>query len=1255
VFALLAHARQSWNSARGVAFLVVLALTAGIGSVTTVYTVIDSLFLKPIPYAHGERFVTVLGADRSDPKGLSGLSLKDIAEYEKKLRAYDVFGCMQVTDYNLTAPGAPQHLRGAEVSPMLANGVGVAPERGHWFQDVKDSSAVLSHGLWLRLGGDPGMVGKSVKLNGKLYTVTGIMPDGFNLPLEGPLGEQQMEVWLPLDPDSKDKQRGVNFCYARLRQGVTLAQADDEAKRVAAEIAHQSPESRQNYSARVDNLHDLVNREIRPILLLLFGAAGVLLLITFANVAGLLLARALARERDTAVRVALGARIPQLARQYFVEGLMVSLPGALGGLALSALLVRIVVSYAAQSSARAAKIALDWRSFAFACAVALLAAAITSIAPIWQASRTMPNDALGEGVRSSSGGRSRRLSRSLVVAEISLAFVLLALSTILVAELYRLTRVSPGFDPDHLLTFELTLSPDATPAKNARVEYQNRLVRALESIPGVESAGFNSQLPLAGCCFSTAIYAENAPPSINRGERVAFLPVNPDYFRTMRIPLRAGRFLTDHDTGEKPLMTVVNQATASQYWPNESAIGKFGHFGNPKGDLFQVVGVIGNTKNNGLDNPPVPEIYLSGDLVPWNPLKFVVRSSLAPVTFTSAVRNAIQSVNPAQPIHEVRMMAEIAAESLGLKRAASYVMAFFAIAALLMAAIGAYGVVSYSVRQRTVEFGTRMALGATGRDLMTLVVGSGIRMAAYAIVIGGGASLAVTWFFVRQFEIATGNGGAGRIENPGVLPFLVSTLVVAIVAIASSWFPAWSATLVSPMVAIRNRPESVWRSARERMRALFEGFSDTTSRGAKLAPEAGLMTELVEASRRAESFREALHVALESLCTSVAARSGLLLEGASDDQFRLAATYPKQAAATCVIPRNGLLLNRLRFYSAALPISDDDLEAWSRWTTQHRPESAAEIEVLRAAQVRLVVPLRTSREVLGVLLLGPRPDQESYSPADKALVRGCADHFALMLENARLTGRVVEQEKLRRDVALAAEVQRRLLAEQSLDTPAATLAALNLPARSVGGDYYDFLNLDGNRIGIALADVAGKGVPAALIMSVVQATLRVISSEPDVSLPQLAARMNHFLYRSTGSNSYATFFYAEFDARTRELRYVNAGHNPPYLLRVGGGKPAVEELPAGGTVIGLFPKADYEEARIALNSGDLLAVFTDGVPEALNPRDEEFGEDRLKSLLARIVHLPVEEISTSLAQEMRNWIQDAAQYDDLTFVLLKVK
>jgi sigma-B regulation protein RsbU (phosphoserine phosphatase) len=250
---------------------------------------------------------------------------------------------------------------------------------------------------------------------------------------------------------------------------------------------------------------------------------------------------------------------------------------------------------------------------------------------------------------------------------------------------------------------------------------------------------------------------------------------------------------------------------------------------------------------------------------------------------------------------------------------------------------------------------------------------------------------------------------------------------------------------------------------------------------------------------------------------------------------------------------------------------------------------------------------------------------------------------------------VVEQEKLRRDLALAVEVQRRLLPDKPPGSAAMAIAAVSVPARSVGGDYYDFLEVDGHQIGIALADIAGKGVAAALIMSVVQASLRIISAEGNVSLPELAAKMNRFLYRSTRSNSYATFFYAQLDEPGRQLRYVNAGHNPPYLLRLADNPAAaIEELSIGGTIIGMFPHVNYEEATVDLRSGDVLVVFTDGVTEALNPREEEFGEERLKDLLRRVAHLSVNELCARISQELKNWIEDAAQYDDLTFIVMKV-
>ena len=258
-----------------------------------------------------------------------------------------------------------------------------------------------------------------------------------------------------------------------------------------------------------------------------------------------------------------------------------------------------------------------------------------------------------------------------------------------------------------------------------------------------------------------------------------------------------------------------------------------------------------------------------------------------------------------------------------------------------------------------------------------------------------------------------------------------------------------------------------------------------------------------------------------------------------------------------------------------------------------------------------------------------------------------------MLENARLTDRMVEQEKLNRDVQLAAEVQKRLFPDKPPSTARLGFGRISLPARSVGGDYYDFFDLGDQRIGIALADVAGKGVAAALIMSVVQASLRILATEQNATLATLAARMNSLLHRSTGSNAYATFFYAQIDGRTRQLRYVNAGHNPPCLLRCAADQ-SIEELPAGGTVIGLFPKSTYEEAVVDLRPGDVLLAFTDGVPEALNPKDEEFGEERLKNLLRGTAHLPVDEMASAIATELKSWIDNAPQFDDLTFVLVKV-
>jgi putative ABC transport system permease protein len=1253
MFRALSQAWQSWASARAVAALAIAAFAIGIGSATAIYTVVNGVLLKPLPYAHGERFVALYSASFSQPDQRGAHVFPDLIEYQQRLQGFDVFGWFRPTSFNMTYAGRPQHVIAAAVTPSLALNLGVSPAAGQWFGG--DGDVVISHSLWQRLGADPAIVGKSLRLDGQPYTITGVMPPGFRLPVPGPGVERaRSDLWVQLDPLGKGQNpsTGFNFAYGRRKPGVTFAQAEADVKRVAATIAASSPEAHPSYTAKLDDLRQSVILDIKPTLVLLVAAAGVLLLIACADVAGLLLSRSVARARETAIRIALGAPRRQLALHYFLESLIVSVLGAAAGLGVSALLVRMVLALAADHIPRADEISLDWTVLAFSAVLAGLASALASIAPLWQALRTLPAEALSDGVRASASARSRRLSRALVVAEIALAFTLLTISAVLVTHLRNLGRVSPGFNPDNLVTFEVNTQPSGdTPA--ARAQHQARYIDALESIPGVSSAAFANGLPLAGCCFSTTVYPEGRTDDPNAMERTSFRAVTPGFFRTLQIPLKSGRLLDDRDLIEDPLQVVINEAAVRANWADRNPVGAYGRVGGPRGSRFRVVGVVGDVRNDGLGKPPVPELYVMSAVVPLSPLRFAVRSTLPADTIVPGVRAAIESVDPSQAIHDVATMREIVARSVSLPRIGSFMTMFFALAALLMATLGIYGVVSYAVRQETVEMGTRMALGAIGRDLLVLIVGSGLKMAAIGAAIGGVAVGAAALILVRVFEI----------RDLGVLPFLTSTVVVGSVAAVAAFFPAWRATALSPMVAIRNEPGSTWRATREGLLEALRGVS----RAFSLAPDEprvdsrDLLTEFVSAARRASSFAEAFRLSLATLRERMGATSVTLFQQAAGALVFVAAS-PDEPAAQQALPSGGFLVNRLRSYSYPLPFTSADLESWLRWARENSPAHAEEIATLAAMGARMAIGLRARDEILGVLVLGAPSGRETYSIDERFALRQCAEQLVLMIENAKLTARVVEQEKLRRDLALAAEVQKRLLPDAPPVRSAAALAAVSLPARSVGGDYYDFLDLGHHRIGIALADIAGKGVAAALIMAVVQASLRIVAAEENTSLPELAARINGFLHRSTGSNSYATFFYAQLDEDSRRLTYVNAGHNPPFLFRSSdrplsadaGASPEIFELNIGGTVLGLFPEMTYEQGTLDLRTGDVLIAFTDGVTEALNATEEEFGEARLKDLLRTVIHLPAAEISARISEELRRWIVGTDQYDDLTFVVMKV-
>lgn len=1262
------QAWASWKSAPGVAPLAVIAFAVGIGSAVAIFTVINGVLLRPMPYPNGERFVGLNSARTNDPDNYTALSVQEAHQYQEETTSFDVFGWFHTGRFNLTAPGEPQFVPGAEVTPSLARALG-QPVMGQWFAD--DSSAVIATSLWRRLGSPRDIIGSGITLDGRRYTVTGVMRPGFEMPIAfTAMTAGDTEIWIPLDPSPKDPNPNSrsNFTYARRKPGVSLEQAEADAKRVAARIAAANPTQYPFYTAKVSDLRQqkLASLQVqRATLLTLLAGSGLLLLIGCANVATLLLARSVVRARETAIRVALGASRRQLALRYFAEGALVSVAGAAAGVGLSVLSVRQILIVASDFIPRADEIAIDWKTLGFSVAAAIVTGVLAGMAPLWQALRTPPNAVLAEGARASAAAPARRLSQAFVVVEIALAFALLTASVILVVHLRNLGHVSLGFDPNDLLTFDLPL-PRPAPAKSdserdeqqrLRIAEQWRLMDTLRAIPGVASVTFANQLPTFPGCLGSSFQLDGRPADALT-ERACVVSANPDFLQTMRIPLRAGRFLTrPDDDREDPAPVALNETAARKFWPGRNAIGASGKFPGPKGSHFEVIGVVGDVRNDGLDKPPFPEIYFSPGVLDANPMNVIVRSELPTDELVRVLRRTIRQFNPTLAMNGVSTMNDVVSGTLQLERLSSIVMTFFGLSALLMATLGIYGVMSYFVRQRTMELGTRMALGAVNHDLVALVLGGGLKLSLAGLTVGSVALVGGVWLLVRVLDVT----------DIGWLPFASSAAVVALVSGAAASVPAWRTTLISPMAAMREQPPSVWRWIRLRMahaaRDVREAVVGADAGESNVSP-ADVLTAFVDAARGADSYAGALRAALSGVCNELEVESAVLLEkrdGSQTDYTCLTAVGRLEATAL-TIPVDGFLITRLRVHHQPLPLAADELVALAAWASEHRPERLDEIRALAAAGVRLAVPLRTRHEMLGVLLLLGQPAQRTgFSTDEKQALRASADQFALMIENARLTGRVVEQEALRRDIALASDVQRRLLPDAPPRPECADFAAISVPARRIGGDYYDFLELRDREIGIALADVSGKGVAAALIMSVVQASLRIISSEGDVPPPRLVARMNEFVYRSTPSSKYATFFYARFDGRDRQLRYVNAGHNPPYLFRAGrtsgpeSALPVIEELSVGGTVVGMFPEMSYEEGFVELFPGDVLLAYTDGVPEAHNPDNEEFGEERLQQLLRATAHLSADEISTRISAEMTNWIRDAEQYDDLTFIVMKVR
>ncbi len=1247
---LFTHSWRTWRHAPAVAILAISALALGVAATSAIYTFIQAVLLKPLPYANPDRYLMVLSKWRG--VALEGSwSYPDCVDFQQRNRTMAALGCLSFQAENLAIGNQTRFAQGNGVTPSLVQALGVPLEMGSWFTvgPADLHSAVISDKVWRQFGASPDIIGKQITLNSVPYVVRGVAKPWFRFP-----PQYSGDLWFPIDPSSgnlRSRDDHWLICLAKMKPGVTEAQAKADMGRIAAELEREYPDIEKNHITDVVSLLRSTTNRVRPIFLLLFGAAIVLLLIACGNVASLLLARSVARAQETAVRVATGASPVQLTMQYIAEGLFVAVLGAGVGLLGSFALVKLVLHFASAEIPRAEEVGIDQNVLAVTLGCAVLCGILFSLAPLWQALRTSPNAVLTNGVRSTASAGAQKTLAMFITAQNALSCALLVVAILCVQRLGLLSRSEVGFDPRDVTIF-LTYIPASRFQNDAsRADYQTRLLHALEAAHLARAVGFTPVLPFSRAFTDIFIIPDHRDiRDISFSEQIRlfdyqFRTVSPGIFAALRIPLISGRYLTDADGDSKTPGLVIDETVARRLWPNTSPLGHTVVFASDRKTPLKIVGVVGDVQDKpgeqAVGHVYVPYQYVWISLLP---AEWALRTSPGAPVQLSAVENAIHSVDPQLAVYDFGTMEKRKQEFLGTNKLQSDMTLLFALTALVLSVLGVYGVVSYTVRQRVREMGTRLALGATSNGLLYLVLKQALVKACVGGVIGVGLVFAAAPL-LHKLDIRFETGS----------PFVWSLLTIVVATALAAAAPAWRASLLSPAIALRDAPESFWRQAR--LGYLRVAHSLSAAAGidtlATNTAEAALLAEIAESTRQADSFTAAIRTALTIITDRVPAQAAVLLvRRAEGEPFRCMSAVPETSEAW-TLPFDAMLLTRLAHYYPAVPFTQSDLDVLERWSQESGGGHADEIRTLRSIGPAVVVPVAVKSGISGILFVRVGMSK-SVGGKTTRLLRSVASQLALMIENSHLTDRIVEQERLRRELALASEVQKRLFPEKPPEVRSAQLAGYCLPARGVGGDYYDFLRIGPDHLGLALADVAGKGIAAALVMSVVQASLRSLADDAAISLSQLTGKINRLLCASTGPSSYATFFYARLDETTRRLSYVNGGHNPPFLLR-NHQSGAIEELTTGGMIVGMFPFSQYEEGTVQLESGDVLMLFTDGVSEAHNPEEEEFGEARLKDVLRRYGHLAVDEILSAVLDELRHWMADAPQHDDLTFVLMKMQ
>jgi predicted permease len=800
----LKYAIRTLRKSPGFTAVAVITLALGIGANTAIFSVVNAVLLRPLPYKDDSRLVVILN------RGRNPVAPANFIDWRSQSQAFSQMGAAEYWTPNLTGTNNPEKLWALHVSPDIFPMLGVQPLLGRVFlneeqEPGKEHEVVLSYSIWQgHFAGNPEIIGHSVALSGESYTVVGVMPRDFKF---APFWATKAQLWAPLALGSRATDRGGSSLrvFARLKPGVTLQQAQAEMTAITSRLERDFPGT--NQDMQVLSLREKVVGNIRPALLVLMGAVGFVLLIACANVSHMLLARAAARREEIALRTALGAGRRDMFRQLLTESLVLALMGGSAGLLLAVWGVRALVALGPADIPRVETIGVDGHVLLFAVGISLLTGLAFGMVPAWRATAVNLSDALKEGERGSGEGLQRnRLRGVLVGSEFALAVVLLAGAGLMIRTFLALQHVDPGFDPHGVLSMVVGVSGTEQAAAGRTGNFYQALLQRVRVVPGVQAASGINHLPLAGDEWGLTFHIEGRPPRRPGDEPGAtYRTVFPGYFRSMQIPILRGRDVSDSDNLRAPGVVVINDFLARRYWPGEDALGKRITFDDPAKNpaWLTVVGVVRNTARGSWVSPPQEEVflpflqnrpYLENPSPAFGYLTLVVRTDGDPATLTPGIRSAIHSLDKNIPLSEIQTMDQVVADATSQSRFYLVLLAGFATVALLLAGVGIYGVMSYSVSRRSHEIGIRMALGAQGRDVLRLVVFQGIVQAMAGIAVGLAGALALS-------RLMAGLLYSTRATDP--MSFAAAVLVLCAVAVTASYVPARRATRVDPMVALR--------------------------------------------------------------------------------------------------------------------------------------------------------------------------------------------------------------------------------------------------------------------------------------------------------------------------------------------------------------------------------------------------------------------------------------------------------------------